>query len=63
MTNIPATPWQDPSREVEYTIGDASNIVDPLGDNLVDPNGNQVIDTGVTADYMAATDWEEDEAS
>lgn len=57
--DLPATTWENPNREVEYTVGDANSIVDPDGNNFVDPDGNQVVDTGVTTDYMAATAWEE----
>lgn len=59
--NVPATVWQDPDQDVEYTVGDANSIVDPSGNTLVDPDGNQVIDTGVTADFIPATVWSEDD--
>jgi hypothetical protein len=60
--DVPTTQWQDPNREVEYTVGDSNTIIDPDGNNLVDPSSNQIIDTGVTADYMAATGWSEDDS-
>lgn len=44
-------------------MGNTNDIVDPSGNNLVDPSGNQIIDTGITADYMAATDWEENDSA
>lgn len=57
--DVPVTAWQDPYRQVEYTVGDTNDIVDPSGNNLVSPDGDQIVDTGVVADYMAATAWEE----
>lgn len=60
-TNVPTTQWQDPNREVEYTVGSSNNIIDPSGNNLIDPSENQIVDTGVVADYMAATAWSEDD--
>lgn len=59
--DVPATSWQDPLREVEYVVGDSNNIIDPDSNNLVDPSENQIIDTGVVADYMPASVWQEDD--
>lgn len=62
MPNMPATTWQDPTHEVEYTVSSASDIVDPSGNTLVDPSGNQVVDTGVTVETLAGTVWAEDDS-
>lgn len=57
--DVPATPWQDPVREVEYEVTDSNDIVDPDGNTLIDPDENQIVDTGVDTEYMAETPWEE----
>lgn len=59
--DLPTTVWRDPAREVEFSTGDASDIVDTLGNNLVDTLGNQVVDTGVDTDYMPDTVWSQDD--
>lgn len=61
-TNVPATVWTDPVREVEFSSGAEVNIVDTVGQLLVDTVAVEVVDTGVTATYMPATTWTEDDS-
>jgi hypothetical protein len=61
-TNVPTTTWIDPNNEVDFTSGTQITIVDTVGVTLVDTAGVTVVDTGVTATYMPATGWTEDDS-
>ena len=61
-TSVPTTAWTDPKREVEFTSGTAQSIADTTGQLLVDTAGVSVVDTGITATYMPATVWTEDDS-
>lgn len=61
-TNVPQTVWRDTNGLTEYSGGAIRYIVDTLGAFLVDPSATFIIDTGVIADLIPATVWEENDS-
>jgi len=58
--NAPATIWRTTDGLTDFDNEGFNYIVDSLGDFLVDPTGDFVVDTGVVANLIPATIWEED---
>jgi hypothetical protein len=60
--NTPVTTWRDTSGLTEYVSGDVNYIVDTTGTFLVDPSAVFIVDTGVLANKIPVTIWEEDDS-
>lgn len=59
-TNVPVTTWRDTNGLTEYSNGGIFNIDDNLSQLLIDPSGTFIVDTGVLANLIPASVWEED---
>lgn len=57
MTNLPATNWNPPDGNGQFTTGTAQSIVDPSNVSLVDPSAVQIVDSGVTFTQVPQTTW------
>lgn len=60
--NTPVTIWRDTDGLTEYGSDVPDYIVDTSSFYLVDTTGDYVVDTGVTAQLIPATVWEEDDS-
>lgn len=60
--DVPQTAWRSTNGLVDYGSESPNNIVDASGNYLVDPSGNFIVDTGVIANLIPATVWEQDDS-
>lgn len=60
--DVPATVWRDTNGLSEYSNTGVDYIVDTTNFYLVDTVGFYIVDTGVAANLIPATIWEEDDS-
>lgn len=61
-TGVPATQWRNTNGLTEFNSDGNFYITDPDGFYLVDPSIFYVVDTGVIANLIPATVWEQDDS-
>lgn len=60
--NVPVSVWRDTQGLTEFSNEGPNYIVDTADFYLVDPSGFYIVDTGVLANLIPSSIWEQDDS-